>query len=55
MVAGKYVVVNSLTNWEVLYPVNVGDNMSDVVTLRSPVGKCYDPHGSNVIHTFHEA
>jgi hypothetical protein len=55
VVAGKYAVVYSLTNWEVLYPVNVYDNVSDVVALRSFVGKCFDPHGSNVIRTFHEA
>jgi hypothetical protein len=32
-------VVYSLTNWEVMYPVNVDDNVSDVLTLRSLVGK----------------
>jgi hypothetical protein len=54
-VAGKYAVVYGLTNWEVFYPVNVDDNTSDVITLRSLVGKCFHPHGSNVIRTFHEA
>ena len=55
MVSGKYAVVYSLMNWEVLYPINVDDNISDIVNLRSFVGKCFDPRGSNVISTFHEA
>lgn len=55
MVAGKYDVVYSLTNEEFFYPVNVNANISDAVTLRSFVGECFDPFGSNVICTFHEA
>ena len=48
-------MVYSLMNWEVLYPVNVDDNISDIVTLRSFVGKCFDACGSNVLRMFNEA
>jgi hypothetical protein len=53
VVAGKYAVVYSLTIWEVMYPVNVDDNISDV--FKKSCWKSFDPHGSNIIRTFHEA
>jgi len=34
VVAGKYAVVYSLTNWEVLYPVNIDDNFDVILTVH---------------------